>query len=128
MFFIDLFFALVIALILGSIFCVGCRGYRSRDGASGFFLVLFLVVWAAAIWVAPFGPLMWGAPWLVFVVVGLVFALLIAAIIPPAPSPKSSAEAVAQAREERTAAAIFNVFFWILLFILVITIAAKYLV
>jgi Ca2+/Na+ antiporter len=128
MFFIDLLFALVIALILGSIFCAGCRGYRSGSVLAGYLLVLFIATWAAAIWIQPFGPLLWGVPWLVFFMVGLIVALILASLTPPARRPLHATEALEEAREERAVAEVFNVFFWILIVCLLVVIVTRYVV
>lgn len=83
MFFIDLLFALVIALLLTAVFAAGFR----RRGPWGiwwiFLLVIFLAAWAGGVWMTPFGPTLFDVYWLPFVFVGLVAALLLAAAAPP---------------------------------------------
>ena len=43
-------------------------------------LVLLLIVWAASIWTRPIGPVYWGVAWIPLFFIGLIFALLLAAI------------------------------------------------
>ncbi len=127
MFFVDFFLALLIAVLLGSIFCTGCRGHRVGSVFFGFVLILFFTTWAAAVWIPPFGPLLWGTPFFSFLFLGLLFALLISALTPPARPPETPGEAIEQIRQERAADEVFNVFFWILVVFLGIVIAVRYL-
>lgn len=50
-----------------------------------FFVLLFLIVWAAAVWLRPIGPTLYGAPWLVMLGLGAIFMLLLAALTQPWP-------------------------------------------
>lgn len=123
----DLLFAAVIALLLALIFAVGFR----REGFGAplwiFFLLLFLLIWAGGIWVTPIGPPLWGVPWLSFLLIGIIFALLLTAFLPPARRPRSRGEAIEQARSQKNAAWVVGVFFWLLILALVIAIIVGYL-
>ncbi len=82
MFWLDLLFAFIIALIFASLL-VTIFG-KSRFGLSLFiiFLILFAGVWAGGIWFTPIGPKLFEVYWLPFVVVAIVLSLLIAALSP----------------------------------------------
>jgi len=114
MFFIDLLFALAVALLLTLIFAaiLGARGPLGQ--CLGLFARRFSGRWAGGLWITPFGPPLFDTYWLPFLFVGLIFALLLAAVAPVAP-PRTRREAIAQAREEEAAVAALTVFFWILI-------------
>ena len=130
MFFIDLLFALAIAIVFTLIFAAGFRRHAVGPGLLFFLLILFLATWAGGLWVTPFGPVMWGASWLPFLLVGLFFALLLTALIPPS-GERSMAEEPpppheVERRHESSIIAI-NIFVWILVLALLIVILAAYL-
>jgi hypothetical protein len=97
MFVIEFVFALVISMLCAAFLLpVTARtGFRMRhpdvEPGSIFvtLLILFLATWAGGIWLVPLGPRLWGVAWGSFVVVGLVVALVIAAVSRPddRPSP-----------------------------------------
>lgn len=129
----DLVIAFAVALVLAFIL-VWVFGWR-RPGAEGaaaaatiwFVLILLLTAtWAGGVWLRPVTDVTWAADWVGFVFVGIVFALLLLAIAPPAPRELSPREAEIQAETELTAAAGITVFLWVLLALLVIAIIANY--
>jgi hypothetical protein len=91
MFVIEFVFALVISMLCAAFLLpVTARsGFRTRhpeiEPGSIFLtiLILFLATWAGGIWLVPVGPRLWGVAWGSFVVVGLVVALVIAAVSRP---------------------------------------------
>lgn len=129
MFFLHLLFALVIALILTAIFGVGTRGWGAGSALLLFFLILFLASWAGGLWIAPYGPPLWGVPWVGFLFMGLLFALLLAAFFPAAePPPRAVPETEEVTPSEAAAIITIDIFLWILLIILVVSIIAGYLI
>jgi hypothetical protein len=114
-FFVDLIFALVIAFLFALILSALFRR-RGPGPAGGFIfilLLLFLFIWAGGVWVYPIGPMAWETPWLAFVVIGVVFALLLGAALPPAeraPGPRKEGEVSAVA----PAVVALSIFFWLL--------------
>ena len=85
---VEFVFALIVSMICAALllpFAARSR-LRSRyprlEPVSIFviLLILFLATWAGGIWLVPFGPRLWGVAWASFVVVGLVVALLMAAL------------------------------------------------
>ncbi|MGC9357561.1 MAG: hypothetical protein ACP5GX_06840 [Anaerolineae bacterium] len=126
MFLIDFLFALAVALLLTAIFAVLFRTTGPWSSFWIFLAVIFLAAWAGGLWVAPLGPTLLGAYWLPFLLVGLFFALLMAAATPVARAPRTPREAVAEIEAEREAATAFSVFFWILLVGLLIAVILGY--
>ena len=63
--------------------------------------------------------------WLSMLLVGLAFALVLAAAVPTRPT-RTQAEAFAEARAEVQVTAAMNVFLWVLLVGLVLTIVLSY--
>lgn len=79
----------IVALIVAALFTAGMYWLVRRRGTEAapsglivFFLIVFLATWAVGVWVTPRGPIAFGVPWLAFVVIGLVVAL-VAAAAPP---------------------------------------------
>ena len=80
----DLAIALIFTLLIG-LFFLGCRRCGPWQGLGWFFMLLFLFTWAGGVWTGPYGPVLWGYYWLPFFIVGIVFALLLAAAVVPGP-------------------------------------------
>lgn len=138
MFGAELLFALIVAAVL-SVVLVGLFGWRhparADRGAAGFFLFLtvFLVAWGVGAWMTPFGPALWGAYWVPFLIIGLFVALAIAAAVPgrrdrdlPHARPSTEVERVAEAEDAAAGVAIFGLFFWVLAIVALIAIIAAY--
>jgi membrane protein implicated in regulation of membrane protease activity len=98
-------------------------------GALFFFLIVWLATWGVGAWVTPVGPVLWGVPWLGFLFLAVIVALLLSASSPPR-RPRTLTQAIVQqseqAQEERIAVAIFSVYFWILLGVLIAVLVARY--
>lgn len=124
--------AFIVALLL-SLLLIPVVGRRRPGGDQGwgaaifFFVLLFLFIWAGGIWVAPaeIGPRMYDIYWVPFFIVGIIVALLIAAI--PWHYPQTThVPAEEEVRAESAAATVFGVFFWILAIVLIGVIIAAY--
>lgn len=116
-------FAALFSFLLVSLFGWR-RGGRGPAMSSILFLfaILFLAIWAAGLWLQPFGPTAWGVSWVPLVIVGLVVSLLIAATSPPRPGKDGAKTEVVG---ESVAEAALNAFFWMLLLVLVVVIIAS---
>ncbi len=128
MFLVDLVFALVIAFLLTIVFVVAFR--RSGPWASlvAFFFIIFLAAWAGGIWVTPVGNTVFGVYWFPFILVGLIFALILAAATavskrPSVPEVKGESPIKEERLKERKA---LDVFFWSLIAVLVAVIVLGY--
>ncbi len=106
---------------------VGIRRERAGTPLWMFFLILFLLIWASGIWITPFGPLVWGVPWLTLLLVGIIFALLLMALLPPPRRPRTPREAIEQAEAEEETTWAISIFFWLLVIFLIIVIVVGYL-
>ena len=130
MWFIHLFMALIIGVLLTLAFA----GVTRRRGGTGaiwlFFLIVFLVSWAAGVWIRPVGPLVYDTYWIPAVVVGLIVALLIVTLIPARPEPMDLAVGdVAEAERETAEGALaLGITFWILVLLLVVAIVVGYVI
>ena len=70
-----------IVLLIGGLFAAGgARGPWSN--ILWFFIILFVGTMAFGAWVQPVGPQPWGVPWLSFLIIAVLIALLIAASTP----------------------------------------------
>lgn len=122
----DFLVALIIATVLVAALGVGLRRLPVGSVLLGMFVILFLATWAGGAWMTPMGPRFAGTSVLSFLVVGLLTALLITAFIPRHP-PRTRGEALRQADARREVAAFVNVFFWLVVVMLLVGIAARYL-
>lgn len=124
MFFIDflfaLFFAFLFILLLGGVF------RREAPWPMALFFLFFLIfVWAGGVWVTPVGPALWNGYWLPFFFVGLIFMLLVAALLPPRASGEVPPAETRAPAEEKTAVVV-GVFFWILFLVLLAALIVHY--
>jgi hypothetical protein len=127
MFFGHLIFALILAMILAAVFGAGFRKHQWGVDLVFFFILLFLFTWAGGIWITPFGPLVWGVPFFSFLLVGLLFALLLAALFPAPNAKRKAYQSDPEIRKEAKDAAIaVDAFFWILIFALIVSIIVGY--
>ena len=89
-----------------------------------FFLVILLAVLAADLWIEPMGPYYRDVYWLPPLVIGVLFALILAAASPG----KSERKRVDQAGEEykgdRIAFIALGIFFWFLLILLAVLVVS----
>lgn len=72
--------AILVAILISAAFYYGFNTRGPWGSIWTFFLVLLLIIWAANIWVRPIGPVYGGVAWIPLFFIGLVFALLLAAI------------------------------------------------
>ena len=111
----ELLFALGIALVLTIIFAFILKRPGPWSMWWGFFLVIFLVSWAAAIWITPRGPAVVGVYWLPVIFTALLFAILLAAGT-PIEEPESKVETISQAEEkEEVRGKVADIFLWLFL-------------
>ena len=119
----DLLFAFIVAFLLTAIFTSGFRRSGPWSAVWILFVIIFLAAWAGGLWITPIGPSIYEVYFIPFLFVGLIFALLLAALSPPKP-PETSEEAIKQERTEKYA---LNIFLWIFLIVLSIAIIIGYL-
>jgi len=92
-----------------------------------FFIVVFLSTWAGGIWLYPFGPYLWGIPWLPFLLAAFFITVLLIAVIPPPEG--TTVELVDQKKKEAEKKMInksFSAFFVIVIIALVVAIIGRY--
>lgn len=109
--------ALIITFLVVLLFSTLSK--RPLRGLGLFFLLIFLATWAGQLWLRPFGPVSFGVVWVPLIVVSLFFGLLIMALVPPR-SLNSKAEA-----SDKAGIAI-GTFFWIILLVLILSLAVGY--
>ncbi len=126
-------FALVLAAILTLIFSLGFGRTGPWSSWWAFFLMVFVVVWAASLWLVPVGPVYWDVAWLPILILGILVALLLAAAAPPRrpPTARRIEENPAQVPPEmrpvpETQATGLDVFFWVLLVGFILAIVLGY--
>jgi hypothetical protein len=126
MFWKDFLCALLISLGLSAVFIAAFRR-RGPWGAFLFFVVVFLAAWAGGIWLPPMGPPIGGVYWLPFLIVGLIFALLLAAVVSPTPS-DTTVQLLEEGEKggEEKKSLVLGIYFWIMVFALLVLILSRY--
>lgn len=130
MFFGEIFVILDIALLF-SLLLVGGFNWRRGENPAAWpsvifmFLILFPILWVADLWLQPAGPVVLDVYWVPLLVVGLIVALILAALVPPQPR-RRVAETGEPPEAEFATYTAFGMFFWILMLLLVLTIFLGY--
>jgi hypothetical protein len=109
--------ALAFAALIGLFFSFVFRIKGPWGRLWSFILVLFLIIWASEIWVSPMGPTLYDIAWLPLLIVGIVTALLLAAVSPRMPRKKTPEN------QPPTYYGI-GIFYWIFVFTIIIIIIA----
>ena len=127
MFWKHLLCALATAAGLSAVFIAGFRKRALSENFLLFFAVVFLGSWAGGIWFSPLGPEWGGVYWLPFLIVGLIFALLLAEVVPPLPQDTTVQllESGEKSPEKRKRM-VRGVYFWMLFLALVVLIVTRY--
>ena len=125
-------FALMIALVFSVLFAWLIRRQGPRGGFFWFFLIILLSTWAGGIWMAPFGPVLWGVYWLPFLVIAFIFSLMVSlsAHGRDLRTREETLKEIEDARKEKALEELtyvtLGVFFWFLLAALVVAIVVRY--
>ena len=125
--------AILIALIVSLFFVYALNARGPWGSLWSFFLLVVLIVWAASLWISPFGPVYWGVSWGPLVFVAIVFAALLASV-PTSRAyrrrkgdlPETAAARASESEEERAAEGALGFMFWILIGLLLVGIIVGY--
>jgi hypothetical protein len=126
MFLGELLLALFMAMLFTMIFAIGLRRSGPWANIWIFFLVIFLAAWAGGLWISPAGPVFVGIYWLPVLFFSFIFAVLLAAAVPPERS-ESKVETISEVKDKEAAVKAYDAFLWILLISLVMMIILGYL-
>ena len=124
--------SLLIALILSSAFALATRKRGRRSGFGWYFLFILMATWAGGVWIRPFGPTWWQISWLPFLVFGLIVTFLVTLVAPRRPpsgryETLEKLEQMAREKEfEKITYIALGVFFWVVFFILMMSIFTHY--
>jgi hypothetical protein len=137
MFLAEFVTALIVAIFF-SVLLVFALGWERPDRKGilhtiGYvFIIIFLFTWAGGVWLTPLGTTIGSVRWLPFFIVGFIVTLMLITLIPPRRRrDRSTIEVVEKNGDERInreTAKVLNIFFWVLVIILVITIVTHYLI
>ncbi|HYW97036.1 MAG TPA: hypothetical protein VE870_15690 [Bacteroidales bacterium] len=78
----NVLFAFLLSIFLGSIFAFFLRIRGPWNKVWSFAFVLFLAIWAAGVWFTGVGPQVINVSWVPMVFVGILVALILAAMTP----------------------------------------------
>lgn len=129
--------ALLLALAISSILAgpVGWRHSKAPSGAGAMvgawvflFILLFPLVWLAALWLPATGPVVGGVYWVGPLLAGLLFAVLLAAAAPP---PKRADRQgftpdTDQVGTVGPASLMIDIFFWVFIVFAVVMLIISY--
>ncbi len=124
----------IIAVFLTGLYMLWTREAGRRTGLIWLFLVLFLGTWAGGVWLKPFGPKLWGVPWMAFLLAGLVIVLFLVISFPRrAPRGRHETldmlERIEQDKKlEEVTYITLSIFFWVLLAGFVVLIILRYII
>lgn len=127
---VDFLIAFLVALLLSSIVFIGLRRTGPWASFLFLFLALFLATWAGGIWITPIGRPLGGVYWLSFLLAGVVFALLLAAAVPPDKEQESTIKLITEEEkhaQKRTVRRAAGYLFWLFAGVLGLVIALRYL-
>ncbi|HTB21601.1 MAG TPA: hypothetical protein VK914_02730 [bacterium] len=121
-----LLFALAIGLCVALVWSSVFDTHGPWNSFFWFFLVIFLFSWGGGSWIAPFGPMGWGVPWLPILLMGVFMALLLTAATPrsarrrnrPKPPTHQGSNSKAKAMEAVKIVVAVDLFFWALIVVL----------
>ncbi|MDT8319533.1 MAG: hypothetical protein RQ826_03295 [Xanthomonadales bacterium] len=131
MFLYEMLLAIVLAFIVIAILAPS-RRYRAESGTPllvFFFLLLFLLIWAAGAWLTPIGPPVMGIYWASFVIAAFFLLLLLFALASPPDTPRrGSAIEPGEPGDDAMVGTIvaFSIFFWALLIGAIIALVFRY--
>lgn len=120
-----------IALFVASLFFYGLRRRGPWGAFWVFLLILILAAWVGRLWITPAGPLIWGYGWLPVLFWVFMIALLIGIASPGEDDRRVDGDETIDyepetktrlSRDERGVAAVFGIFFWMLLLLFAVAI------
>lgn len=133
-FFLELTTALIVALILSGLFAFATRRRGQRTGILWIFMILFFATWAGGVWIRPFGPTLFGIHWMMYLLIGLILALIMAASGRHR-APRGRRETLNMLDEvkeehemEQFTYITLSMFFWVLLLSLIAAVVIRYVV
>ena len=133
-FFKEFLVSISVALLVCVIFALVTQSTVRRTGFGWFFLFVLLATWAGGIWLRPFWPAWGDIRWLQFLIAGLLVILLFA-LFAPFKAPRGRHETLNQlqgmAREKEVQKVTYvtlGIVFWVVLVILIVAIAIRYIV
>jgi len=132
MFYLEMIYALTIALAIAVVWTIGLRKQGPWETIPWFVLAVFLCTWAGGIWVSPFGPTGWGVSLLPFLLMGALGAVLLVTAAPHvgriktvAPRAGTGAAPADQTGSGRNEGAL-NAFFWVVTAVTLVMILSRY--
>lgn len=115
----ELIFAGLIAIVITVLYVFLMRNRGPWKSIWPFFFVIFLGVWSASFWIHPIGSALQHYDWVPLLYIGFIIALLLASVVPVKQKSKQSAQDNKAPDDPKVA---LNVFFWLLILVLLIPI------
>lgn len=122
--FLQIVATFLIALAVGSLFYYSFKRRGPWGSFWSFLLIIFLGVLLFGTYAEPVGPLYYGVAWLDLLIIGLIFAFLLAASSNPYPRRMVEKDEV----EPNPAAVSIGIFFWVSVIFFLIVIFAQALI
>lgn len=128
----EIFFALIVALAISIVAGYFLRREGPRTGFFIFYTSIFLFTLAGGLWLTPLGPPLSGVYWLPFIVVGSFGAYILYLKAPrkPPENREETLEILNSIEKKKTLEVLayltFDLFFWIILIIMLAIIIFRY--
>lgn len=112
--------ALIAAIFSGILIAIIGRPTAKSKGLGFlfYFVLLFLAMWAGALWITPFGPVIYGAAILPILMVAVLISLLIV-VSAMTPFERDTLRTPTTPGERKAVMVAFGVFFWIVVVVLI---------
>ncbi len=130
-------FVQLLAVVLAALFftTISLFVFHSRGPWGNYwssFLIMFLGIWAAQVWIEPMGPVWAGVAWLPLLLAGGYLSVLLIPIGPnhqdqPEQRDETLREQQVKQRKEDWTFGVLNASFWLLLLVFVLVVALGYL-
>ncbi|MBD3182451.1 hypothetical protein GF312_09180 [Candidatus Poribacteria bacterium] len=120
----QILFAVGIGFLFTAIFTLGFRRRGTKSGIILFLIVIILASWAGGLWINPTGPSIVGVYWVPFVIVGFIFAIILAGTL--FTSPQREIDVIHAEQAESSIEDAANIFLWLLIGILLVMVILGY--
>jgi len=116
-----------LAVLITAVFAIVFKQRGPWGSLWAFFLIIFLAIWAAGLWVRPYGIETFGITWVPVAFFGVLFALVVSAAAPPSNRrTMQKEEKIDPEAKNKPALVAFSAYFWLLMVVLAIAIILGY--
>jgi hypothetical protein len=126
MIFTTFILVLIVTILVSVVFSMGFKSKGPWDSIFLFFIILFLGVWAASVWIKPIGPSIMGVYWAPILFATLIMTIFLAAATPRRRDGNNQPPSPEGQKNIKRGKRIINIFFWVLVVMLAVLIFLGY--